>query len=251
MDWFRLYAEFATDPKVQMMSEATQRRLLMLFCLQCSNGIETFHETERETAIAFALRISEADMAETKEVFLRRGFINEDWTLANWNKRQYVSDSSTARVRKHREAKKQTHEKDETLPKRSGNASEQIQNRTDTEQIKEKPAPAAQVQSLTAANLIALGVGKQVANEFLAIRKKKRSSLTDIALAGIQREAHKVGWTLDQTLRKCVERGWQGFEADWVDKPRGGTQPDKFDPVAFVNKNRTDHGRNHSTIIDV
>ena len=40
MDWFRMYAEFATDPKVQMMPEAMQRRLVMLLCLQCGNGIE-------------------------------------------------------------------------------------------------------------------------------------------------------------------------------------------------------------------
>ena len=26
MDWFRLYSEFSTDPKVQMMPEALQRR---------------------------------------------------------------------------------------------------------------------------------------------------------------------------------------------------------------------------------
>lgn len=132
MDWFRLYGEFATDPKVQMMSEAMQRRLIMLFCLECSNGIETFHETERETSIAFALRVTEEILAETKAVFLARGFINDDWTLANWDKRQYVSDSSTARVRAHREKKKKEAAERETRVKRSSNATEQ--NRTDTEQ---------------------------------------------------------------------------------------------------------------------
>ncbi|GGA00296.1 hypothetical protein [Dyella caseinilytica] len=132
MDWFRLYNEFATDPKVQMMSEAMQRRLVMLFCLQCSNGIETFHETERETSIAFALRISVEEIAATKNEFLRRGFIHEDWTLRNWSKRQYASDSSTVRVRKHRETKKQDETLHETNKERSGNALEQ--NRTDTEQ---------------------------------------------------------------------------------------------------------------------
>jgi hypothetical protein len=136
MDWFRLYSEFATDAKVQMMPEVMQRRLIMLFCLQCSNGIETFHETERETSIAFFMRISDADLAATKELFLRRGFINSDWSLRNWNKRQYVSDSSTARVRKHRAAKSEHETKGETDVKRSSNAPEQ--NRTDTDKNKEK-----------------------------------------------------------------------------------------------------------------
>lgn len=129
MDWFRMYGEFATDPKVQMMSEAMQRRLIMLFCLECSNGIETFHVTERETSIAFALRVTEEILAETKAVFLAKGFINDDWTLANWDKRQYVSDSSTARVRAHRDKKKKEAEERETRMKRSSNAPEQ--NRTE------------------------------------------------------------------------------------------------------------------------
>lgn len=132
MDWFRLYHEFASDPKVQMMNEAMQRRLIMVFCLQCSNGLETFHETDRETSIAFALRISAEEVAITKAEFLRRGFINEDWTLRNWSKRQYASDSSTSRVQKHREAKKQLETFHEADEKRSSNALEQ--SRTDTEQ---------------------------------------------------------------------------------------------------------------------
>lgn len=133
MEWFRLYGEFATDPKVQMLSEAMQRRLVMLFCLECSNGIETFHVTERETSIAFALRVTEEVLAETKETFVRKGFINDDWTLCNWSKRQYVSDSSTARVKAYREKKKAEAKQNETLQKRSSNAPEQ--NRTETEQI--------------------------------------------------------------------------------------------------------------------
>jgi hypothetical protein len=144
VEWFRLYGEFATDPKVQMLSEALQRRLVMLFCLECSNGIETFHVTEREAAIAFALRVSEADIADTKAVFLAKGFINEDWTIRNWSTRQYESDSSTTRVRAWREKKKleaqqaKQAQQSETSPKRSSNAPEQ--NRTDTEQI---PPPSA------------------------------------------------------------------------------------------------------------
>lgn len=52
--WFRMYAEFATDPKVQMMSEADQRRFVMLLCLRCSNDDVTLHDDE----VAFQLRIS-------------------------------------------------------------------------------------------------------------------------------------------------------------------------------------------------
>lgn len=101
--WFRMYSEFATDPKVQMLSEKDQRRYIMLLCLRCSNGDVTLHETE----IAFQLRITDEELAATKQVLLTKGLINEDFSPVAWEKRQYVSDSSAARVARHRAKKKQ------------------------------------------------------------------------------------------------------------------------------------------------
>jgi hypothetical protein len=36
------------------------------------------------------------------------------------------------------------------------------------------------------------------------------------AVKAIQREADKAGYTLQQALETCCERGWAGFKADWV-----------------------------------
>ena len=102
MQWFRMYCEFATDPKVQMLSEINQRRLVMLFCFKCNNYV-TLHDNE----IAFQLRITEKEWQETKLIFVEKGFIDKNNEVLNWEKRQYLSDSSAERVRKHREKKKQ------------------------------------------------------------------------------------------------------------------------------------------------
>lgn len=102
--WFRMYSEFATDPKVQMLSEKDQRRYIMLLCLRCSNADVTLHETE----IAFQLRITDEELAATKQVLLTKGLINDDFTPTAWDKRQYVSDSSAKRVAAHRARKKAT-----------------------------------------------------------------------------------------------------------------------------------------------
>jgi hypothetical protein len=128
--WFRLYSEFAHDPKIQMMPEAMQRRYIMLMCMRCSETLETLHETE----IAFQMRLSDDELQSTKELFIAKGFIDDDWNLINWEKRQYVSDSSTVRVRKHRDKQKEDKKQDETLQKRSGNGTEQ--NRTEQKQSK-------------------------------------------------------------------------------------------------------------------
>jgi len=129
--WFRLYSEFAHDPKIQMLSEAMQRRYVMLMCLRCSEVLETLHETE----IAFQLRLSTEELDETKQLFISKNFIDKHWNLLNWDKRQFISDSSTMRVAKHRNKKKQASNADETLQKRPSNA---IDTDTDTEQIQKK-----------------------------------------------------------------------------------------------------------------
>lgn len=123
--WFRMYAEFATDPKVQMLSEVMQRRLVMLLCMRCCNDLVTLHVTE----IAFQLRISDDELKETKSIFVSKGFIDEGWNVLNWDKRQFRSDSSAERVSRHREKKKQASNGDVTLQKRSSNGPEQ--NRTE------------------------------------------------------------------------------------------------------------------------
>jgi len=117
LPWFRLYSEFLTDPKVQMLSEVDQRRFVMLLCIRCSNGHVTLHETGEtlhvtnaalhETKVAFQLRITKAQWRKTKANLMAQNLIDELGNPTAWDKRQYVSDSSTARVSKHRAKKKE------------------------------------------------------------------------------------------------------------------------------------------------
>lgn len=123
--WFRMYAEFTADPKVQMLSEIDQRRYVMLLCIRCGNDDETFHDE----AIAFQLRVSLDEWNKTKSILLARNLIDLNNHPTSWNKRQYQSDVSTERVRKHREHKKLSCNVSETPPDQ--NRPEQIQTRTD------------------------------------------------------------------------------------------------------------------------
>lgn len=101
MQWFRMYSEFATDPKVQSMDETLQRRFVMFLCLHGSGEYERLTDEE----LAFALRITPAELVNTRDVFKQKGFLGDNGEISNWNKRQYKSDSSTERVRKHRAEK--------------------------------------------------------------------------------------------------------------------------------------------------
>jgi|SRR5665647_1448386 len=103
MQWFRMYGEFATDSKVQSMSEKMQRRLTMLFCLQSIGDLGKLSDEE----IAFTLRITEEELCETKKLFIAKNFIDEFWNIRKWDERQYISDNSNIRVQRYRERVKQ------------------------------------------------------------------------------------------------------------------------------------------------
>lgn len=64
--------------------------------------------------------------------------------------------------------------------------------------------------------LLDAGVRRQIAKDWLAIRKAKRAPLTLTALEGIQAEAVKAGMTLAQAVQIACESGWQGFKASWL-----------------------------------
>jgi uncharacterized protein YdaU (DUF1376 family) len=58
-------------------------------------------------------------------------------------------------------------------------------------------------------------VSESVWDDYLQIRKAKKSPLTQTALDGLNREADKAGVSLEQALTVCCERGWSGFKAEW------------------------------------
>lgn len=62
------------------------------------------------------------------------------------------------------------------------------------------------------------GVDADVWSEFVAVRKKRGSLVTERVMNGIKAEAEIAGWTLNDALKEVVLRGWQSFKADWVNK---------------------------------
>jgi len=67
-------------------------------------------------------------------------------------------------------------------------------------------------------------VDRQVAADFLVMRKAKKAPLTMTALKRIQAEATRAGLTLQDALIECCTRGWTGFKGEWV-KPAEWVKP--------------------------
>lgn len=104
--WFRLYAEALDDPKVQRLPPHLFKTWVNLMALACKRG-GVFGRDE----VAFALRMSDHDAASQIDELIGLGLldIQADGKIEphNWETRQFVSDTSTYRVRKHRERKKE------------------------------------------------------------------------------------------------------------------------------------------------
>lgn len=103
MPWFRFYAETLSDPKVQRLSPELFKAWVNLLCLASQND----GSLPSVDDIAFHLRLSASQAAQQLDDLVLAGLIDimPDGALQphNWHVRQYASDSSTERVRKHRE----------------------------------------------------------------------------------------------------------------------------------------------------
>jgi hypothetical protein len=135
--WFRFYIEVLDDPKVQKLPPHLFKAWVNVLCIAGSNdgvlpGIDD---------IAFRLRSSVHDAQTQIDELIGLGLIDirRDKKLEphNWMKRQFVSDSSTERVRKFRQNhRKQPCNADETF-----HETPPEQNRADSESEQIPPKP--------------------------------------------------------------------------------------------------------------
>lgn len=105
--WFRTYHEALDNPKIQRLDPQTFKIWFNLLCLAARGGGVIERNIEH---IAWCLRVSPetADDAINTLVFNGLFDIQSDKSLKphNWDARQFVSDTSSERVRKYRKKRK-------------------------------------------------------------------------------------------------------------------------------------------------
>lgn len=203
--WFRMYSEFATDPKVQMLSEVNQRRYVMLLCMRCSNDNVTLHDEE----VAFQLRVTDEEWMVTKATLMSKGMIDDDSKPCAWDKRQYISDSSTSRVAAYRERLKQKGNVTETK-------SNALDTDTDTDTDNKKPVAAKSARvKFDPLTMKPDNVSEQVWAEWAQARSESRKPLTK-AMCTAQAKQLAGHANADEVIRKSIAAGWQGLFPDSV-----------------------------------
>lgn len=188
--WFRMYGEFVSDPKVQLLAFEDQRHFVALLCLKCNGTLDSDAPSQafRDRMIAKALGLSPDAALEAKRRLIEVGVVTDDWQPVKWSERQFESDSSTSRVRKFR-------------AKRSGNVSVTPQNRTDTdtEQNREEPAVA--------------GLDLAAWNAWIEYRKASRKPLKPASIPAAQRKLAAFGREQAAVVEHCIANGYQGLYA--------------------------------------
>ena len=85
-----------------------------------------------------------------------------------------------------------------------------LETERETEKEREKETKKATIVATP------IGVSQEVWDSFVKQRKTKKAQITELVIAGIQREANKAGWSLENALNEIVVRNWQSFKAEWV-----------------------------------
>lgn len=236
--WLRLYTSILNDPKVQRLKAEHFKGWINLLCLAKEND-GTLPELPD---IAFALRIGETETKELVSALQRNGLLETKdgrFTPHNWERRQYVSDVSTERVREFRKRSRNVSPAVSTSARpENGNVSETVQSRSRAEA--EQKAETEQKQSrgggaaAAAANGHALYAEEEHASRFgfLEISRyveatKRHASNT----GGLARKLYRSGeedhqierWLEEQARKESLRAGALiGPNDDFGPAPRMG-----------------------------
>lgn len=243
--WFRFYSEVLEDPKVQRLSAENFRHWVNILCLVSRQNTPALPSIED---LSFSLRITEKAAQRVVDELVCAHLLDhteQGIEPHNWRKRQYKSDGSTERVKRFRAKNETFHE---TEVKRSSNVTLAVSETgpeldteldTDTDTDTEKNTKSAGKPRHI---VKPPDVESQVWEDFKTLRKSKRSTLTETALLGIEKQARQAGLSLNDALKMCCERGWQGFKAEWVDT-RNELEK-RTDEILGIDRRQTPYGHN-------
>ena len=109
----------------------------------------------------------------------------------------------------------------------------------DDKQNKEKAKPSSSSKFIFKKALIDNGCNTQLAEDYIALRNRKKAPSTKTAFDGIVREANKYieshpGATFSDVVTIMVERNWVGFDAAWV-KDIPTAEPEESEYMKAMN----------------
>jgi hypothetical protein len=186
-----MYAEFASDPKVQLLAFDDQRHFIMLLCLKCNGTLDSQAPSPEffDRMIAKSLGMDTTTALEARRRLKEVGLIDDNWQPIKWEIRQYDSDLSTGRVRKHR-------------MKRQGNVSE-------TDESREEESRTEQNRTEGTAPPDGLNLDAWIA--WTVYRKQIGKPVKPASIPAAQRKLAAHGTSQAAVVEQSIANGWQGL----------------------------------------
>ena len=216
MPWFRLYSRIIDDTKLKLLAFEDRWHFVALCCLK-SNGLLDKPASDlrtREIAVALGVQLRELD--EIGRRLREVGLIDERMNPVAWDELQFRSDTSTPRVKKHRENQPRNGQK------RSRNVSETPpETETETETELEAKASCASDDALKPQHVMDEWnsvAGRTGRPKVLALTPARRQLVSArIAQYSLAQFVDVFG-RVERSAFLRGERSWKGATFDWVMK---------------------------------
>ncbi len=181
--WIKLHKKLLDNYEFQRLPVASRALAPMLWLLASEH--EKGEVEASPEKLAFRLRITEKEAEDALQPLVDKGFFSEC-------KRSASKQIAKPRLSARPEAEKRREE-------------------TDT-------SPRGRVVSdlISVDQMVAEGIDRQHAKDWLAARSKKKLPLTPTAWADVKAEAGKAGVALPDCIKMAASRGWGGFKAKWL-----------------------------------
>lgn len=245
IDWYRAHHGTVTDPKLGLVAAKAKARrgdviAIWHMLLEAASGaLDRGHPGKPDFEAAdFLLGMEDGDAARIFAAMVDRGLIDATGRIAKWEERQVKrerAEDNTAADRKRAQRERDTEADKQsgvTADKEPCHAmSRQVTPREEERREEERNTPPTSSgppaeadddsKPLSSKALIAEGVPRQVAADWLRVRRAKKAPLTLTAWEAVKREAADAGLSPADAVVYATEAGWQGFKASWWRRDNG------------------------------
>lgn len=247
IEWFRLWHDMPNDPKWRTVARTSGQPISLVLSValhlmvDASRNVTRGHVTVTAEDVASALDVTD----EAIEAIFKamQGRVLDGDRLSGWEKRQPKREDAgnpDTGAKSAAERKQAQREREKKAREAAGNgdghgASRDVTLDTDKDTDKDvfpdgntggAGAPAAEggkgadrlPRALGVRELVAEGVERKHAEDWLKVRSAKRAPLTQTAWDDVKAEAAKAGITPADAVRVSATNSWQGFRATWYAK---------------------------------
>jgi hypothetical protein len=198
LPWFRLYGETVDDAKLRLLAFEDRWHYIAILCCKAQGILDETKPDMLDRMVGAKLGLAARELDEARRRLIEVGLISLNWQPSGWERRQYVSDTSNERVRRHREKLKAQSEEEESKSKTDTDTEGYVTGNVTVTLHESLPVPAWQ--------------------EWLDHRKRRRWPCDSTTLTKQLNLLKRFGTQEQQEIIDAsINSGWQGLFA-----PKGG-----------------------------